>query len=193
MCIDWEAQWRQFAPCFKEGKAHIDLSPFGILKLVPGPGFGDLSHPTTRLVLDLLRSHVKEKDFLDIGCGSGILSLAALMMGARFSYAIDIDRDALLHAHKNAILNTLENRIFLSLHLPKKHFNFPVIAMNMIFSEQKIAWNSLSHLNKRNMIIITSGILNSERKMYLQWSENNQWKLLEEHNESEWKAFVFTT
>ena len=48
--VNWEDQWALFAEDFKEGKAHINLSPFGVEKtllLTPGAGFGDLSHPTT--------------------------------------------------------------------------------------------------------------------------------------------------
>ena len=72
----WDQQWELFAPQFKEGKAHIDLTDYGVcktLQLYPGPGFGDLSHPTTRLVLQLMKPHLQQRLAIDIGCGSGIL------------------------------------------------------------------------------------------------------------------------
>ena len=113
----WEKQWELFAPNFKNGKAHIDLTPYGcpeILQLYPGPGFGDLSHPTTRIVLELMQPYIQNHAVLDIGCGSGILSLAAAAMGASEVYGYDIDPEAVEHAKKNATLytNNLKNREF---------------------------------------------------------------------------------
>ena len=108
--VDWENQGALFAENFKDGKAHIDLQRFGTpatLKLYPGPGFGDLSHPTTNLMLELMQGALTGQIALDIGCGSGILSLAALLMGAKKAYGVDIDAEALLHAEKNADLNGL--------------------------------------------------------------------------------------
>jgi ribosomal protein L11 methyltransferase len=53
----WEKQWELFAPNFKNGKAHIE-TPVGVIQLLPGPGFGDYSHPTTRLTCKLMAKGV---------------------------------------------------------------------------------------------------------------------------------------
>jgi len=109
--VIWDKQWELFSPNFKDGKAHIDLTPYGcpqILQLYPGPGFGDLSHPTTRIVLRLMQPYIKDQAVLDIGCGSGILSLAAAAMGASQVDGYDIDPEAVEHAKKNATLNSLK-------------------------------------------------------------------------------------
>src|SRR3990172_3771542 len=77
--INWMEQWEQFAPNFHDGYAHIDLSRFGAetpVRLKPGPGFGDLSHPTTRIMLELVGKRLKKRPLIDIGSGSGILTLS---------------------------------------------------------------------------------------------------------------------
>lgn len=182
----WKEQWELFAPNFYEGKAHIDLSPFGTLLLAPGGGFGDLSHPTTRLMMTLMKDRVQDKHFLDIGCGSGILSLSALMMGAKSASGIDIEDDAIFHAKENAVLNNLKASFSKQLELNKLKQPL-IIAMNMIFSEQKIAYDpTLDFLE-----IITSGILKEQRDVYLDWAHSQGWSPILERDEEGWLGFVF--
>ncbi len=80
------------------------------LLLKPGPGFGDLSHPTTSLMLKLMKLNLASMQagaVLDVGSGSGILALAASLLGSGDVAGIDIDREANRHARKNARLNCL--------------------------------------------------------------------------------------
>lgn len=165
---DWHAQWQLHAYNFKDGRARIDFQSLGLaskrsLELLPGPGFGDYSHPTTRLVCKMMHAHVENRIVLDVGCGSGILSLAAVAFGARESYGIDIDREAIIHARENARLNGLQELCRFG---PLAEFHpkeSPILLMNMIRSEQKEAL-------PRNISFeqaFTSGILESEREVYL--------------------------
>ncbi len=110
--IDWEKQWEMHAIGFKKGVLTLPIAGFGDIYLKPGPGFGDLSHPTTRLALKLMPEYVKEKEVIDIGCGSGILSLAASAMGAKNVIGIDIDLGAIRHSIENQKLNKMENLVF---------------------------------------------------------------------------------
>ncbi len=108
----------------------------------PGPGFGDFSHPTTRLALQLLSRYLKEQCVIDIGCGSGILALAAATMGAQAVYGIDIDSKAIEHSIQNALLNRLEQQCTFC--LANEFHWLPtssplLILMNMIQYEQKTA------------------------------------------------------
>jgi ribosomal protein L11 methyltransferase len=187
--IDWAAQWAAFAPNFYDGKAHIDLSPHGILELEPGGGFGDLSHPTTQLMLDLMRPHVANEMILDIGCGSGILCLASLILGATLAYGLDIDKEALRHAKKNAVINHLDKKAIFSRQLIKaKRPNQPfIILMNMIFKEQRAAFNPGFRFSR----LITSGILQEGRNDYINWTLEMGWQLIYEKQEGEWLGFVF--
>ncbi len=195
---NWEEQWSHFAPHFHNGCAHIDLGPATLL-LKPGGGFGDLSHPTTRLVLSLMESNVKDKVVFDIGCGSGILSVAAALLGAKQVYGIDIEEEAIKHSQENAALNQVETKTTFSKEMdpswiPKEPF---VIVMNMIESEQKAAWESLIPFHKEtasrleNLTMITSGILASQKERYLKLAKSWGWSPIHEREEEGWVGFVF--
>ena len=76
------------------------------LVLNPGPTFGTGSHATTRLCLQALDTHIHGGErVLDLGCGSGILSIAALRLGAASAFACDIDEKCVDVAYENAALN----------------------------------------------------------------------------------------
>ena len=85
-----------------------------VLELEPGRAFGTGLHETTSLVATALVAHALElegQDVLDVGCGSGILSLAALALGARSARAIDVDSEAIDVTRENAARNGLEARV----------------------------------------------------------------------------------
>lgn len=186
MTIDWETQWATFAPNFHNGFAHITLSPEATLRLRAGPGFGDLSHPTTRLCLKLLKERLfRGATVLDIGCGSGILSLSAALLGAKMTCGIDIEDDALTHARLNQQANKLTNVRFCK--TPPQTLQPDLILMNMIHSEQILAWRYTFPTAQ----IITSGILATQRTEYLAFVATLGWTLRDEVEEDGWLAFLF--
>ena len=78
----------------------------------PGLAFGTGYHATTRLCLDwLTEQDLTDKVVIDYGCGSGILGIAALLLGARQVYAVDIDPQAVLATNQNAARNDVDNRL----------------------------------------------------------------------------------
>lgn len=86
-----------------------------VLELDPGAAFGTGTHETTRLVLEELQSHVRaDGAVLDVGCGSGILSIAALLLGAKRATAIDVDPEAVRVARENAEHNRVAARMQVS-------------------------------------------------------------------------------
>lgn len=192
--IDWERQWADFAPNFKDGFASIDLGEYGLLKLAPGGGFGDFSHPTTRLMLRMMPSHVKNKIIFDIGCGSGILTLAAAQMGAKKAMGIDIEKEAMLHSRQNLKLNnSFAGKVSFNHVRYNKNPNekIEVVLMNMISSEQKTAWQTYKFIHHLPLKIITSGILNSDKQNYLDYTKSLSWQLIEEIEEEDWLSFFF--
>ncbi len=82
----------------------------------PGMAFGTGTHPTTQLCLELLESYTPQKsDVFDIGCGSGILSIAALKLGAGRAFGVDVETDAILAAQKNAVTNGVIDQLEIAL------------------------------------------------------------------------------
>lgn len=83
-----------------------------VLTLDPGRAFGSGTHESTRLVLRELDRRIRGGErVLDVGCGSGILSIAALLLGAERARAVDVDPDAVAVTRENALLNGVASRV----------------------------------------------------------------------------------
>lgn len=162
--IPWDMIWENHAPNFKDGLAHIPCGKNHSFPLIPGPAFGDGSHSTTRLVLKLLEPIAKDKIILDIGVGTGILSIASALLGAKHVYAFEIDPYAIDHAQTNISLNHLESVISIN----KTPETFDLVLINMISSEQKMAFAAYPFLRSQSYNLLTSGILQEEVGVYLQ-------------------------
>jgi len=119
---DWVRVWLEHWPPQKFGerlwvvpreKRHeVTDANATILLLDPGLAFGTGTHPTTALCLEWLsRADLKGKTVLDFGCGSGILAIAALLLGAERAVCVDIDPQALTATRDNARVNGVEDRV----------------------------------------------------------------------------------
>ena len=112
---DWQNNWKQYYHAMPIGKKlmirplwenEFDADGRKVLNIEPGLAFGTGSHPTTKLCLETLENYVNDgTTVLDIGCGSGILSIAALLLGARSALGVDIGSLAV----KTAVSNAKEN------------------------------------------------------------------------------------
>jgi ribosomal protein L11 methyltransferase len=120
--LEYLTQWQQFFRPFCVAQRLLIHPPWdtppvspGMESLVldPGMAFGTGLHPTTHLCLTLLEQAItpgRKGHLLDVGCGSGILSLAALKLGADMAVGVDIDPQAVRVAERNAVLNGLQQR-----------------------------------------------------------------------------------
>lgn len=115
---DWLNRWKDFYKPFKVGERllvkpmweEVD-NPEGrvIFNINPGHVFGTGMHQTTQLCMTQLEKYVKEDSRVaDLGCGSGILSIVALLLGAKSAFAVDIDKNAIKTAYENAELNGVD-------------------------------------------------------------------------------------
>lgn len=114
---DWENNWKQFYKPMEIGERLIVVPEWeqantqGRIPLILNPGltFGTGSHATTRLCLTALEETIHGGErVLDLGCGSGILSIAALRLGAEHAFACDIDEKCVEVAYENAALNGID-------------------------------------------------------------------------------------
>ena len=116
---DWANNWKQYFKPFPVGKK-LFIKPSWepvteaaegrtVLEIDPASSFGTGQHHTTRLCLELMESEVQPSTrLLDLGCGSGILFIGGLLLGAKSAYAVDIEENATRIAQENAAENRLD-------------------------------------------------------------------------------------
>lgn len=172
--VDWMSQWEEFCPHFEDKVFKLELLPYGIhqtLNLLPGPGFGDLSHATTQLCLKHMAKKCATRIVIDYGCGSGVLSVAAWAFGAYKVLSIEIEQEAIAHTKQNLRNNQFpDDYVFDS--LPKLlDENDSLCVINMTFGEQKVALKD-HELFKKPLHILSSGILKSQQNDYMKWAKS---------------------
>ena len=154
-------------------------------------GFGTGHHATTRLTLHALQSiELNGRSVLDIGCGSGVLAIAALSLGARSALGVDIDPDALANARENAGLNSVahtvrfDERDFRDLSTPAD-----IVLANLTGALLEKSADKLAELVTPSGYLIVSGFMASEPDVVPALA-----RLLTLHHvaqEDEWKCAVF--
>lgn len=179
--VDWESQWSAFS----HNDGVISLEEFGgpasTLHLIPGGGFGDVSHPTTKLMLHLMCTTPLHEPILDVGCGSGILTLAAHKLGYKSLYAYDISADAVEHTQKNLVHNDASAKLSKIL-APK------TILINMTLAEQQIAVEGLTA-----DLWIVSGIHNENVPAFTAWVYERGLQMQHSLSLENWHAYVLTS
>ena len=104
-----------------------------VMRLDPGRAFGSGSHPTSRMLLGVLeRSDLAGVTVLDVGTGSGILAIAAVLLGARHAVGVDIDPEAIAVAERNALANGVADRTdFSTTALERVDGDFDLVVANL--------------------------------------------------------------
>jgi len=145
--------------------------------LDPGLAFGTGSHPTTRLCLRWLDENLHGgENVLDYGCGSGILAIAALKLGAASATGVDVDSQAVLASRDNAIANqTPEIRFFLADDAPSGSYD--LVVANILTNPLRMLAPLLANATRQGGQIVLSGILKEQAqevmKIYQQWFDLN--------------------
>jgi ribosomal protein L11 methyltransferase len=103
----WQDAWKAHAGPIRVGPLLVVPTWFEVVHIDPGTAFGSGSHPSTQLCLDALVELAPGARVLDVGCGSGILSIAALRLGASSAVAIDVASEAIEATRENAARNAV--------------------------------------------------------------------------------------
>ena len=205
---DWENNWREYYKPIEVGEKLVvvpeweDIPDDGrtALRLDPGLIFGTGSHATTRMCLAALEKYAGEgKTFLDLGCGSGILGIGALVLGSASCVGCDIDPKAPDVAASNAALNGIGSDRFkvyagdiLSDASLRRMLGsgYDAVLANIV-SDVIIPLSALvREFMKPGAVFITSGIIDGRQDEVRAALEGNGFEVVEHRNEEEWHCFV---
>lgn len=170
---DWLNNWKQYFNPIEVGEKILirptwrdKYDPKGrvVLNLDPGLAFGTGTHETTRLCLQAVEKYTTpDTEMLDVGCGSGILSVAALLLGAKSAVGVDIDEMAVKTAKENAVLNGVENRFtVLAGNLTDKvEGKYNVVAANIVADAIIMLSKDIKNYMYDDSVYIMSGIIDT--------------------------------
>ena len=172
---DWATAWKKYYFPTKVGERLVvcpsweTYSPVEgevVLTIDPGMAFGTGTHDTTRLCMQLLEEHVRPGDrLLDVGTGSGILAVSALLLGAGAAVGVDIDELAAKIAMENAALNGVEHRLatYVGDLTDKISGQYDVICANIVADVIIRLCHDIPRFLKPGGIFLTSGIIDTRK------------------------------
>ncbi|MFC4698599.1 50S ribosomal protein L11 methyltransferase [Glaciecola siphonariae] len=179
---EWEREWMENFHPMKFGERlwicpswrdAPDPSAVNV-KLDPGLAFGTGTHPTTSLCLKWLDAQTLEQStMVDFGCGSGILAVAALKLGAKRVIGIDIDPQALLASEQNAANNEVADKLELYLPQSQPSLQADVVMANILAAPLKELSSVITGFCRPGTSLVMSGILLSQVNEVLSKYEQN--------------------
>ena len=200
---DWENNWKQYFKPMKIGEKLLirplwiddyDADGRAVLSIEPGLAFGSGGHNTTRLCLETLEKYVKDGDsVLDCGCGSGILSIASLLMGAESATGVDIDKLAVKTAKENGVVNGFTEPKYNILQgnlVDKVTGKFDVVVANIVADIIILFSSQVGDFLKDDGVFITSGIIEPREPEVTAAFEANGFEILKRYEDGGWLCFV---
>ena len=201
---DWENSWKDYFDILNIGEKFVIVPTWReyennenkyVINIDPGMAFGTGGHETTSLCIKNLEKYVKPHDnIIDVGCGSGILSIAASYLTDGEIKAVDLDKLVVDVSRENFALNNLENRIVVeeaSL-LTKETKKYNVIVANILAHIIELMLDDAYNLLEDGGYYITSGIIKDKKDELLEKMLERGFKLVEETSDNEWYSFVVT-
>ncbi len=211
--VNWAEAWKQHYKPIAIGK-NLMIIPAWLtnpeparisIRIDPGMAFGTGTHPTTQLCLELIEDFISNKqqngsdiDVIDIGCGSGILSIAALKLGARRALGVDIDADAIRASQENASSNQVANKLQLGIgslqDVLAGKFSFskaPLVFANILAPIIiQLFQDGLGDLLTADGVMILSGILAEQAAAVQSAFEEKGLSLVEKRQIGDWVALA---
>ena len=198
---DWINNWKKYFHPIPVGEKLLirplweeACDPQGriVLDLEPGLAFGTGTHETTRLCLELLEKYLTPGcDFLDMGCGSGILSVAALLLGAKSAVGVDIDPLAVKTAVENANTNHVGEKFTgICGNLAEKVTGkFQVVAANIVADIVILLSKDAPRFLEKDSVYLISGIIDTRERDVLD-AIGDTFQVLERREEKGWIAMA---
>lgn len=199
---DWENNWKQYFHSIPVGEKLLihptwedDFDDMGrvVLDIEPGLAFGSGSHETTRLCLAALEKYIgTDTEVLDIGCGSGILAISTLLLGAKNAVGVDIDALAVANAKENAQTNKIPEERFTVLQgnlTDKVEGKFDVVVANIVADIIIMFCKDVKNYMKEDAVFITSGIIDTREQDVLDAFEEYGFEVIKRHTEKGWVCF----
>lgn len=205
---DWENNWKQYYKPMEIGERLLVIPEWeqaehnGRVALILNPGltFGTGSHATTRLCLTALEAHVRGGEkVLDLGCGSGILSIAALLLGAEHAFACDIDEKCVGVAYENAALNGIGKDRYtvrwgdvLSDQRLQQEFggDYDIVVANIVADVIISLSGKVRPLLKEGGFFLCSGIIDDRAVEVANCLRAAGWAIMESHSSEGWFSFL---
>ncbi len=205
---DWENNWKQFYKPMEIGNRLLVVPEWEEahggerVKLVLNPGltFGTGSHATTRLCLQALDTHIHGgESVLDLGCGSGILSIAALRLGAARAFACDIDEKCVDVAYENAALNGIGKDRYtvrwgdvLSDEALRQEMGggYDVVVANIVADVIMGLSGSVRPFLKAGGLFLCSGIIDDRAEEVLAKLKGDGWDVFEQRSSEGWFSYL---
>ncbi len=205
---DWENNWKQFYKPMEIGNRLLVVPEWEEahggerVKLVLNPGltFGTGSHATTRLCLQALDTHIHGgESVLDLGCGSGILSIAALRLGAARAFACDIDEKCVDVAYENAALNGIGKDRYtvrwgdvLSDEALRQEMGggYDMVVANIVADVIMGLSGSVRPFLKAGGLFLCSGIIDDRAEEVLAKLKGDGWDVFEQRSSEGWFSYL---
>ena len=198
---DWANNWKQYFKPFRVGERLVvkptwedwNAAPDDlVIEIDPGMAFGTGTHETTALCIELIERYYRGGRLMDIGTGSGILAIAAALLGARDVYAIDIDEDAVRVARENVRQNGLEDAITVEKGdlLKGVRGTYDFAAANILAPVICMLATPLSDYLTPGGTFVCSGIIREKRDDVYNALIQAGYRILDERSRGDWCAFA---
>lgn len=198
---DWLNNWRKYFKPMPVGERllinpswYTDTDPEGraVLNIDPGLAFGTGKHETTRLCMEALERYVSPgAKVLDVGCGSGILGIAAVLLGADSAFGVDIDETAVRTANENARINGVGDS-FTAIAgdlVDKVTEKYDIVVANIVADAIIALSASVPHFMTDDAVYIVSGIIDA-RADDVKNAVKDSFDIVEENTLGGWYCFV---
>ncbi|MGL5149608.1 MAG: 50S ribosomal protein L11 methyltransferase [Clostridium sp.] len=198
---DWANNWKKYYKPTKVGEK-IVVKPIWeeykeengelVVNLDPGMAFGTGTHETTRMCIQALERYVeKDSTVFDVGCGSGILAIAAAKLGAKKAVGVDLDPVAVESSLENVKYNDLNNIEVLYGNLVEViEGKADIVVANIIAEIICILCGDVQKVLKQGGYFITSGIIHDRVEMVTDKLNETGFEVLEVNKDGEWNCIV---